>query len=129
MRGAGKTTIIGALLLVVFAMLPLGCASPRPPASPPGVARIRIAVTDIKKGTPALNVLPQTKLTGLGLGGASMEAELVDAKTGAQIAGVVQTGRGSVVSLSGLSSSGDAKAVMQGWVKRFQKTLDEAHGN
>ena len=31
----------------------------------PGVARLRVALTDLDKGTPALNVLPQTKVTGL----------------------------------------------------------------
>ena len=44
----------------------------------PGVARLRVAITDIDKSNPVLNALPQMQLTGSGIGGASMEAELLD---------------------------------------------------
>ncbi len=94
----------------------------------PGVARLRVALTDLDKSTPALNVLPQTKLTGLGVGGAAMEAELLDSQTGVQIAAVVQKKKGSMLSFSGLKKWGDAKAVMDAWAKRFRERLDEAHG-
>jgi hypothetical protein len=93
----------------------------------PGVARLRVAITDLKQGKPALNVLPQTKLTGLGLGGATMEAELLDSQSGEQIGAIVESHLGSRISLSGLSKWGDAKAVMDEWAKRFRKRLDEAH--
>ncbi|MHC4749809.1 MAG: DUF3313 domain-containing protein [Planctomycetota bacterium] len=94
----------------------------------PGVARLRIAITDIKKSSPAMNVIPQTKLAGVGLGGASMEGELIDSRTGEQIAAVVQTQKGKRLSLEGLSKWGDAKAVIDDWAKSFVKHLDEAHG-
>ena len=97
--------------------------------SGPGIARIRVAITDIDKSTPAMNVLPQTKMTGLGIGGASMEGELLDSQTGEQIGAVIQSQKGKRISLSGLKKWGDAKAVMDDWVKRFRKRLDEAHGN
>ncbi len=92
------------------------------------VARIRIAITDINKDTPALNVLPTTKVTGLGLGGAAMEAEVVDSETGEQIAAVVRSQQGKRLSLQGLSSWSSAKAVIDNWAKQFRMRLDEAHG-
>ncbi len=94
----------------------------------PGVGRVRAAITDIDASTPMLNTLPTTKLSGLGLGGASMEGELLDSRTGAQIAAVVQAGKGSRMSFAGMTRDGDARAVIDGWVVRFLQRLDEAHG-
>ena len=93
----------------------------------PGVARIRVAITDLKKSTPALNVLPQTKLAGVGLGGASMEAEIVDSQTGRQIGAVVESQLGNRLSMAGISTWGDSKQVIDNWAKRLKKRLDEAH--
>jgi hypothetical protein len=93
----------------------------------PGVARIRVAITDIEKSSVALNILPQTKLTGVGLGGASMEGEVIDSVSNEQIAAVIQSQKGSRISLAGLKKWGDAKAVMDEWAKQFRKRLDEAH--
>jgi hypothetical protein len=67
-------------------------------------------------------------MTGLGIGGASMEAEVIDSQTGEQIGAVIQSQKGKRISMSGLKKWGDAKAVMDDWVKRFRKLLDEAHG-
>lgn len=92
------------------------------------VARLRIAITNLEKSTPALNVLPQTKLTGVGLGQASVEAELVDSQTGQQIAAVIDSETGSRFSFSGLSKWGDVEAVMKDWAKRLWLRVDEAHG-
>ena len=94
----------------------------------PGIAKIRVALTDIEKSTPALNVLPQTKISGMGIGGASMEAEVLDSRTGEQIGAVIQNQKGKRISMSGLKKWGDAKAVMDDWVERFRQRLDEAHG-
>jgi hypothetical protein len=74
-----------------------------------------------------MNVLPQAKLTGLGIGGASMEAELLDSQTGEQIGAIIEGRKGSQVSLAGLKEWGDAKAIMDDWAKGFRKRLDEAH--
>jgi hypothetical protein len=95
----------------------------------PGVARLRVAITDLKPGTPALNVLPQTKLTGLGLGAASAEAELVDSVTGEQLAAGIDSQTGSRLSFSGLSKWGDAEAVMKDWSKKIVAKIDAAHGS
>ena len=93
----------------------------------PGVARIRKALTDLEKSSPALNVIPQTKLAGVGLGGASMEGEVLDSVTGKQLAAVVQVQKGKKLSLSGLTKYGDAKAVMDDWAQRLVQKLDEAN--
>jgi hypothetical protein len=93
--------------------------------SGPGVARLRVAVTNLKKATPALNILPQTKLTGLGLGEASVEAELLDSTTGKQIAAAIDASQGSRFSLSGLSQWGDVEAVMDDWAKKIATRLNE----
>ena len=93
----------------------------------PGVARIRVAITDLKKSNPVLNTIPQTKLAGVGLGGASMEAELSDSQTGRQIAAAVESQLGERLSMAGITTWGDAKQVMDNWAKRLKKRLDEAN--
>jgi hypothetical protein len=94
----------------------------------PDVGRIRLAITDVKAGTPALNVIPQTKLTGLGLGAVSAEFELVDSVTGQQIAAAIDSDTGSRLSFSGLSKWGDAQAVLKGWAKKITERLKAARG-
>ena len=95
----------------------------------PGVLRIRGALTDIKKTIPALNIHPATKLSGVGLGGASMEAEALDSQTGARVIAIVDTREGSRLGIgAGLSETGHAKQVIKHWIDRFVKRLDEAHG-
>ena len=91
----------------------------------PGVARLRVAITDIKKDTAALNILPTTRVTGVGLGGASMEGELVDSQSGDQIAAVIQSQQGDVLSLDGYKKWSSAEAVLKAWAKQFRKRLDD----
>jgi hypothetical protein len=93
----------------------------------PGVARLRVAITDIQE-TGALNVLPQASLLGVGVGGAAMEAEVVDSQTKAQIAAVVESQKGSRVPFSNLGEWGTAKGIMDGWAKRLKLRLDETKG-
>lgn len=94
----------------------------------PGVLYIRVAITDIEVTNPLLNIHPGTKLTGLGLGGASMEAEALDSVSMERIAAVVETQRGSRLSFkAGLTRLGHAKEVMKGWVERFVKRLEAAN--
>jgi hypothetical protein len=93
----------------------------------PGVARLRVAITNIEETNPLLNIHPGTKFTGAGLGGASMEAEAVDSTTNKRLAAIVETARGSRASIgAGLSRLGHAKQVIDGWIERFVKRLDEA---
>jgi hypothetical protein len=94
----------------------------------PGVARVRIALTDLKKANVLMNIHPGSKLLGSGLGGASLEAEWLDSESGEQIAALVESQLGDRLSLDGLSEWGDAKEIMDSWAKRFRERLDEAHG-
>ncbi len=94
----------------------------------PGVARVRVAITNLEKSKIIQNILPISKVAGTGLGGASLEAELLDSQTGEQIGALVESQSGKRLSLAGYSTWGDAKAVMNRWAKRFRKRLDEAHG-
>ncbi len=89
-----------------------------------GVARIRVAITDIDRSTAA-SLLPQAKLIGAGIGGASMEAEIVDSMTGEQIGAVVESKMGTRMPFANLGEWDAAKQVMDDWAKRFQKRLDE----
>jgi hypothetical protein len=92
----------------------------------PGVARVRVAITDLKKSEIIQNTMPLTKLAGTGLGGASLEAELVDSQTHKQIGAVVESQVGDRLSLDGYATWGDAKAIMDGWAERFRARLDES---
>lgn len=94
----------------------------------PGVIRISIALTDLKKSKIMQNIVPGTKLFGTGLGGASLEAEFVDTQTGLQVAAIVESQPGNRFSLDGTSTWGDAKAVMDDWSQRIRRRLDQAHG-
>ncbi len=93
----------------------------------PGVARVRIAITDVKESKTLQNLMPMTKMAGTGLGGASIEAEVVDSQTGKQIAAILETQTGNRLSLDGLSKWGDTEAVMKDWATRLRQRLDEAN--
>jgi len=98
-------------------------------AAGPGVLRLRVALTDIKKTIPALNIHPGTKLSGVGLGGASMEAEAIDSQSGERVLAVVDSGKGSFMAIkAGLDPLGHAKEVIRKWADRFVKRVDKAHG-
>ena len=94
----------------------------------PGVARMRMAITDLKKSKVIQNIWPGSKLAGTGLGGASIEIEVIDSQTGEQLAAALESQLGERFSLEGLSTWGDAKAVMDDWAKRIRQRLDEARG-
>ena len=87
-----------------------------------GVARLRVALTDIDKSTAA-SLLPTTKLIGAGIGGASMEAEVVDSMTGEQIGAVVESKMGTRIPFANLGEWDAAKQVMDDWAKRLGQRL------
>jgi hypothetical protein len=93
----------------------------------PGVARLRIGLTEVEETIGVLNITIYTKITGLGLGGASAEGEMVDSVTGEQIAAMVRWGTGSRVLKAGLTPMGDAKIAIDKWAKNVRKLLDEHH--
>ena len=88
-----------------------------------GVARIRVAITDIEKSTIA-SLFPQARLAGIGLGGASMEAEIIDSITDRQVAVIIKKQKGSRIPFINLRQWDAAKQVIDDWAKRFQKNLD-----
>lgn len=94
----------------------------------PGVARFRIAISDIESSTWWLNVHPLSRATGVGAGAASVEAELVDSMTGEQLAALVETQSGSRLGFNALTRMGDAKGVIDRWVLRVEERLREVHG-
>jgi len=95
----------------------------------PGVVRVRVAITDVEKTNPLLNIHPALKLTGAGLGGAGMEGELVDSVTGQTIAAFIDNQKGSRLSLvAGLKRFGHAQAVMENWAEDLKKAIDQAYG-
>lgn len=88
-----------------------------------GVLRFRIAFTDIGKSHP-VSMLPQGSITGLGVGGASIEAELLDSVTGGQIAAIVQSKKGeSKVPFTAMGDWTAAKQAIDTWAKALEERL------
>ena len=96
--------------------------------STPGThaARVRIAITDIKKSDWWLNLHPASKLSGVGTGGASMEAEVVDSMSGVQVLAVVQSATGSQFELDTFSGIDDVKDAIDTWIKACGNRIDAA---
>jgi len=94
-------------------------------ASQPGVdaARIRIALTDIRKSKWFLNVHPVSKATGAGLGGASMEAEIIDSVTGEQLAAVIRSDFGRRLEFDVFSTLDDARDAIDKWAMQAASTI------
>lgn len=104
------------------------------------VLRVRLAITDIETSNPAVSgvttVLPvwlavsvvKKAATGsyTGVGGASMEVELLDSMSGERLAAAIDTFNGS--KMSGFSKLGATKEAFEFWAKRLRVTLDKAHG-
>ncbi len=87
--------------------------------SGPGVLRLRVAVTNISETVPIANIHPAMKLSGLGLGGAAMEAEIVDSVSGKRVIAIVESRQGDRLGIAaGLQSLGQAKQVIVYWVER-----------
>jgi hypothetical protein len=90
-----------------------------------GVLRFRIAFTDIGKSHP-VSMLPQGSITGVGVGGASIEAELIDSVTGEQIAAIVQSKKGEAkVPFTAMGDWTAAKQSIDAWAKALEKRLSE----
>ena len=117
----------------------------------PGVLRIRIALTDVDRNLPILNVYGYQTLTGVGIGGASMEGAAEDSMTGEHILSVVTRKKGGVMpelddrnltkmndaksytgeaidnKIDSLSYWNTIKDIMDNWADRFAKAVVKAH--
>lgn len=90
-----------------------------------GVARVRVAITDIQEAKWYLNVHPGTKVTGAGRAGASMEAEVIDSVTGVQLAAAIRSGKGKEFELNPFSTIDDVKNVIDKWAEAAAERLKE----
>ena len=90
----------------------------------PGVALIRIAVTDIQDSKWYMSLHPASKVTGAGTGGASMEGEIVDSQSGEQLVAIVQAGKGNQFELDTFSKLDDVKDAINKWVQMAGNRLE-----
>ncbi|MEO0650342.1 MAG: DUF3313 domain-containing protein [Planctomycetota bacterium] len=81
----------------------------------PGTGRLRLALTDIAKSKPLLNLIPHTRAVGVGRGGAAVEGEYVDARTGEQIFAGIRRSQGKFLSSTGFTALSDIKAAIDVW--------------
>jgi hypothetical protein len=91
----------------------------------PGVARVRLALTNVQESTWWMKVHPASSLSGAGRGGASMEGEVVDSVSGKQLAAVVQSGVGSQFTAFNYSTVADIKSTIDEWAKIAAERLDD----
>lgn len=94
----------------------------------PGVGRLRVAVTEVKKPTVILNLHPASKLTGAGLGGATVESEVIDASSGKTAAILIESRKGDQFEIDTLSDFDDALDAVDAWAVAWRKRLDSARG-
>ncbi len=90
----------------------------------PDTMRFRIALTDIAKSTWWQKIHPASRALGAGTGGAAMEAEVIDAVTGEQLAAVVQAGSGNQFDFTAFSTLADVKSAIDAWSKQAGKNLE-----
>ena len=94
-----------------------------------GVLRVRTAITNVKRSRPLINLTPGLSLLGFGIGGAAVEAELIDAQSGKAVVRFVDAERGKRYRKSaGLTPYGDARDVFRTWAMLLRDSLDEARG-
>jgi hypothetical protein len=97
-------------------------------ASEPGhdVLLFRTAITDILPNKIYLNLHWTTTLYGAGIGGASLEAELVDSLTGEQIMAFIDARKGRKLNYTkGLTKWGHTKEVMGLWADVMVTNLEQ----
>ncbi|MCW5769205.1 MAG: DUF3313 domain-containing protein [Phycisphaeraceae bacterium] len=92
-----------------------------------GVGRLRVAITEVKKPATVLNLHPASKLTGAGLGGATIESEILDDR-GAQIAALIEPRKGDQFELDTFAEFEDAMDAIDAWAAAMRKRLDSARG-
>lgn len=77
----------------------------------PGVARLRVALTNLKRGGP------------MSMGGAAIEAELVDSQSGEQLLAIREIQQEK--KKPSLDAWADTKQIMDDWARRFYLAVEE----
>jgi hypothetical protein len=94
-----------------------------------GVMRLRVAVTNVKTGTAFLNLNPATSIFGLGVGGATIEAEILDSQSGERLAAYVDSQPGArYKKVKGAREYGHAEELIHKWALALRDWLDEGRG-
>ncbi len=94
-----------------------------------GVMLIRIAVTDVVANKVALNLHWSTTASGVGIGGAAIEAEFLDSVTQERVLAFIDSRKGKRYKYNkGLTKWGHTKDVFEQWATMFVERLDELHG-
>lgn len=96
-----------------------------------GVLRVRAAITDVNTSAPLKNIITTHFIKfSTDVGGASMEAELIDSQTNERIVGFVETrkGRAFLNRKNLITRYGDVKGSLKYWAQLLRERLDDAHG-
>jgi len=105
----------------------------------PGVLRLRAAITDVDAGRPAANV--GAKVAGaatmgsallvpaIDIGGAAIEAEMIDSATGERVVAFADAkkGRRFMGTVAAAQRWGHAHAAFKAWAKQLRERVDEGH--
>lgn len=84
--------------------------------------RLKIAVTDIAKNIPLLNIHWITKVSSAGTGGAAIEVEFVDSLDGQRLTAFVDARKGTFLPHEdGLSTLGYTKGIAKQYFKGFSR--------
>lgn len=89
-----------------------------------GQARVRLALTRVRRSAPLLNLHPGTKLTGAGLGEAGIEAEIIDAATGRQLWALAEVHKGDRMEFDAFDEYDDANDAIVYFAKRFHDLVN-----
>ena len=89
----------------------------------PGTLILRSALTEVAPS----ELKPRSFLLNISLGGASIEAEFVDALSGEVVVAVMESQRGKKIT-TGSNDYENAKNVIDRWAARLVQRLDEEHG-
>lgn len=90
----------------------------------PGTLILRVAITNLEPAHPMVRMKPTLTKSQI-WGGASAEAELVDALTGEVVVAVIDYQRGR--RYDKITQYGNVKDVIERWSKRLITRMDEAH--
>jgi len=89
----------------------------------PGTLILRSALTEVAPSA----LKTRSFLMNISLGGASIEAEFVDALSGEIVVAVMESQRGKITA-AGSNEYENAKNVIDRWAARLVQRLDEEHG-